>query len=386
MARHHFLYPSTYGLLISLVVALVIFGLLVTYSASFPVGEMFHGNPHYYIVRQSIYAGLGLLAMAGVVMVGYRRLRRLSFVITLACVASLAAVLVPGVGEMRNGAARWLSIGPLEFQPGEIAKVGLVLYMSAWLAGRRNEIKEVGSGLLPFALVVGLVAGLIVAEPDMGTAIVVGAVAVAMFFAAQAPWTHLMAVLMAGGLASFLLVLTQDYRLSRIHTFLWPDRDPLGEGYQLAQLLTAFRLGGLTGQGWGAGQQKLGLLPNAHTDGVFAVVGEELGLVGAVALLALILILAALGLKIALESPDSMGRFLAVGVSSWLAIQTIANVGGVTGLLPLTGVPLPFFSYGGSALVSILLGIGLLLSVAREASKAPTLVRGAIEVRWGGKV
>jgi len=358
-------YPL-HRLLLALVMALVVTGLLVTYSASFGVGESLHDDPYYFIVRQCIYALIGLSLMSLLMALDYRRLRRLSFPLMLLALAAVAVVLVPGVGTVRNGAARWLDLGPLQVQPSEGAKVALVLYMAAWLAGRGEEIRRFTVGLLPFVLIVGTMGGLIVAEPDMGTAAIVVAVALVIFFVARAPLTHVLAVLLVGAAASYLLILSQDYRLTRIHTFLAPDSDPMGSGYHLAQLLTAFGAGGITGLGWGASRQKLGLLPNVHTDGVFAVVGEELGLVGAVAVLALFVMLLSLGLRVAQRAPDRLGQLMVTGVVSWLAIQTLVNLGGVTGLIPLTGVPFPFFSYGGSSLVSTLAGMGLVLSVARR--------------------
>ncbi len=353
-------------LLLALVLTLVVVGLLVAYSASFGVGQAHYGDPHYFIVRQSLHAAAGLGFMFLLMALDYRRLRRLSFPLMLLAMAALAAVLVPGVGTVRNGAARWLALGPLEMQPSEGAKLALVLYMAAWLAGRGEELRRFSVGLLPFALVVGTVGGLIVAEPDMGTAVIVVAVALVMFFVARAPLTHLLAVFLVGAAASFLLVLSQDYRMARLQVFLAPERDPLGAGYQVAQLLAAFRAGGITGLGWGASQQKLGLLPNVHTDGVFAVIGEELGLVGATGVLLLMAMLLLLGLRVAQRAPDRLGQLMVTGVVSWLGIQALVNLGGVTGLLPLTGVPLPFFSYGGSALLSALGGMGLVLSVARR--------------------
>jgi|FaiFalFF_MnMetaG_3_1042247.scaffolds.fasta_scaffold00023_3 cell division protein FtsW len=367
------------GLLLALVLALVVTGLLVSYSASFWIGRTAYDDPYYFIERQSLYVAVGLVIMVALMALDYRRLRRLSLPLMVVVLAGLAAVLVPGVGVVRNGAARWLALGPVEVQPGEGAKLALVMYMAAWLAGRGEEIRRFSVGLLPFALIVGTVGGLIVAEPDMGTAIIVVAVALAIFFVARAPLLHILAVVLVGAAASYLLILSQDYRMSRIQTFLAPDRDPLGAGYQMTQMLTALGAGGITGLGWGASRHKLGLLPNAHTDGVFVVVGEELGLVGALAILTLLALVLWLGLRVAREAPDRLGQLTAAGVVSWLGIQSLVNLGGVTGIFPLTGVPLPFFSYGGSAMVSTLAGVGLLLSVAR---RIPFHVRAG-EVRRG---
>ena len=358
--------PPDY-LLLAVVVALLVVGLLSLYSASLAEAEREYGNPNYFIVRQAIFALVGLAAMLALMRWDYRRLRRASVLLMLVSIMGLVAVLLPGIGVVRNGAARWLDVGPVEVQPSELAKLALVLYMSAWLASRGEHVRDLSLGFLPFVVIVGLVAGLVLVEPDMGTAVVLVLVACTLFFLAGAPVSHLALFLVVGALVSYAVVLTHDYRLARVEAFLAPEADPYGKGFQLLQLKTALASGGLMGLGWGAGRQKFGFVPGAHTDGVFAILGEELGFVGAVAVLALFALLVGRGIYTAVRVGDPFGRLVAAGVSAWLGYQTLINIGGISGLIPLTGIPLPFFSYGGSALIANLAAVGLLLSVSRQA-------------------
>jgi cell division protein FtsW len=358
--------PPDY-LLLAVVVALLVVGLLSLYSASLAEAEREYGNPNYFIVRQAIFALVGLAAMLALMRWDYRRLRRASVLLMLVSIMGLVAVLLPGIGVVRNGAARWLDVGPVEVQPSELAKLALVLYMSAWLASRGEHVRDLSLGFLPFVVIVGLVAGLVLVEPDMGTAVVLVLVACTLFFLAGAPVSHLALFLVVGALVSYAVVLTHDYRLARVEAFLAPEADPYGKGFQLLQLKTALASGGLMGLGWGASRQKFGFVPGAHTDGVFAILGEELGFVGAVAVLALFALLVGRGIYTAVRVGDPFGRLVAAGVSAWLGYQTLINIGGISGLIPLTGIPLPFFSYGGSALIANLAAVGLLLSVSRQA-------------------
>lgn len=361
-------------------------GLLSVYSASFAVGYFEYGNAHYFIFRQLVFAGVGLLLMLGLMWVDYRRLRRPSVFFILLALALLGAVLLPGVGVVRNGAARWLSVGPVEVQPSELAKLAVILYISAWLASRGPQVKQMSLGFLPFVLMVGLVGGLVVVEPDMGTAVIIVLVATTLFFMAGAPISHLAILLVVGSFLSYLLVLTHDYRLARITAYVSAENDPQGTGFHVLQLLNALGSGGLLGLGWGASRQKFFYIPGAHTDGVFAILGEELGFVGAVAVMLLFVVLLARGLRIAALARDRFGRLLAVGITSWIGYQALINMGGMTGVIPLTGVPLPLFSYGGSALVSNMIGLGLLLSVSRYIVPRPEAATSTSAGPWGPAV
>ena len=344
---------------------LLIAGLLTVYSASFAVGHLEYGDTNYFVARQALFAlvGLGLLWLF--MRMDYRRLRYLSVFMMLIALAGLAAVLVPGLGVERNGASRWLNLGPVDVQPSEFAKLAVIVYIAAWLASRGDNIKKFSLGLVPFVLMVGLVGGLVVVEPDMGTAIIILLTASTLFFVAGAPLSHLALLIIAGGFISWGLVLVQEYRLDRLASFLAAEDDPQGGGFHILQLLIALGSGGPAGLGWGASRQKFFYVPGAHTDGVFAIIGEELGFIGAVAVIGLFAFFLYRGLKAITNSGDQFGALLATGIISWVGYQALINIGGITRTIPLIGVPLPFLSYGGSSLIALLAGVGILLSVSR---------------------
>ena len=338
---------------------------MIVYSASFAVGYLEYGNTNYFVARQAIYSLIGLALMCFFMRMDYHKLRRLSVGMILVAIALLLATLVPGLGVERNGATRWLDLGFIEIQPSEFAKLALIVYISAWLAGRGQNIKRFSLGFVPFVLVVGLVGGLIVIEPDMGTTGIILLVAATLFFMAGAPLSHLTLLMVAGGLISAGLVLAQDYRLDRLAAFLSAEADPQGTGFQVLQLLIALGSGGPFGLGWGVSRQKFFYVPSAHTDGVFAIAGEELGFIGTMTILGLFAFLLYRGFKTVANARDQFGTLLAAGVISWIGYQAIINIAGITRTIPLTGVPLPFMSYGGSALIALLAAVGILLSVSR---------------------
>lgn len=345
--------------------SLLIVGLLVVYSASFAVGYLEYGNTNYFVTRQALFALVGLAFLWLFMRLDYHRLRYLSVPMMAAALVGLLAVLVPGIGVERNGASRWLDLGPLEVQPAEFAKLAIIVYISAWLASRREDIKRFSLGFVPFVLMVGLVGGLVVVEPDMGTTIIILLTTSILFFVAGAPLSHLALLIVVGALISWGLILAQDYRLERLTSFVAAEEDPQGTGFHVLQLLIALGSGGPAGLGWGASRQKFFYVPGAHTDGVFAIVGEELGFIGALALLALFAFFLYRSFKVVTGARDQFGALLAMGILSWVGCQAIVNIGGITRTIPLTGVPLPFMSYGGSSLVALLMGVGILLSVSR---------------------
>ncbi len=344
---------------------LLLAGLLTVYTASFAVSYLEYGDANHFIVRQGIYAVAGLAALVYFMRLDYHQLRHLAAPMMVLALLGLLAVLVPGIGVERNGARRWLELGPVTFQPSEFAKLAVIIYISAWLAGRRENINKFTLGLVPFVLMVSVVGGLVIVEPDMGTAIIIVLTTSTLFFIAGAPLTHLPLLLVSGGLVSYVMILAQDYRLDRIGSFVSPETDPQGSGFHILQLLIALGSGGVTGLGWGVSRQKFFYVPGAHTDGVFAIVGEELGLIGLLGVLSLFAFFVYRALKTTLASRDHFGTLLGVGILSWIAYQTLINVGGITRSIPLTGVPLPFLSYGGSALVAVMAGAGILLSLSR---------------------
>ncbi|MCI0890643.1 MAG: putative lipid II flippase FtsW, partial [Chloroflexi bacterium] len=326
---------------------------------------------NYFVFRQAIWAAIGVAGMLVLMRIDYRWLRAISPLLMLVAIVGLVAVLVPGIGLERNGAQRWLSLGPLTGQPSEFAKLALIIYVAAWLSGKDTVVRSFALGFAPFVFMVGIVAGLILLEPDTGTAAVLILTTVTLFFIAGASLSHLAALMGIGSVAAGFLVLTSGYRLDRILAFLNPDSDPSGVGFHTLQLLIGLGSGGIEGLGLGASRQKFFYIPGSHTDGVFAVVGEELGFIGAMGVIILFAVLVYRGFRIVLHAQDDFGYLLAAGVVCWIAFQALINVGGITRAIPMTGIPMPFLSYGGSALASLLAGIGILLSVSRRATGPP---------------
>ena len=359
-------------LLLGLVVGLVAVGLLIVYSSSFALGLLAFDDANYFVIRQAIWAVIGLALLLSVMRLDYRWLRSISPLLMLIAIVSLVAVLVPGLGVERGGAQRWIAIGPLPaVQPSEFAKLALIIYVAAWLSGKDTVVRSFALGFAPFVFMVGIVAGLILLEPDTGTAAVLILTTVTLFFIAGASLSHLVALMGIGSVAAGFLVLTSGYRLDRILAFLNPDSDPSGVGFHTLQLLIGLGSGGIEGLGLGASRQKFFYIPGSHTDGVFAVVGEELGFIGAMGVIILFAVLVYRGFRIVLHAQDDFGYLLAAGVVCWIAFQALINVGGITRAIPMTGIPMPFLSYGGSALASLLAGIGILLSVSRRATGPP---------------
>jgi cell division protein FtsW len=353
--------------------ALLVVGLLVVYSSSFATGLLEFNDANYFIVRQVIWAALGLAVMVALMRTDYHLLRILSPLLMFAALAALILVLVPGIGVERNGAQRWIAIGPLPaVQPSEFAKLALIIYVSAWLAGKRQTIQSLALSTIPFVVLVGFVAALILLQPDTGTAAIIVLTTVTLFFLAGASLSHLAALGAIGSVtAGVLLLAGGGYRMERIFAFTSAEQDPAGRGYQTLQLLIALGSGGVNGLGLGASRQKFFYLPGAHTDGAFAILGEELGFIGAVAVVGLFVVLLARGFRIVSRARDDFGALLAAGIVTWFGFQTLINLGGVTRSIPLTGIPVPFLSYGGSALAAALAGVGVLLSVSRYATGAP---------------
>ncbi len=343
-------------------------GIDMVYSASFVVAQS------EYLVRQVVLAGIGVAVMVVLAASGYHWLERFSVPIMVFAVACLIAVLIPGVSADKYGAHRWLGMkGWQEFQPSELTKLALIIYMSAWLSRKGHSVREVGRGFIPFALILLSVTVLIMAEPDMGTAVVVAVTASLIFFVAGANLIHFVVIGMAGVVGFAFLVVASGYRQDRLTAYLNPWQDSLGTGYHTIQTLIALGSGGVTGLGLGASRQKFFYVPNAHTDAIFAIIGEELGLVGAVFVILLFAVLGWRGFTIALRAPDAFGRLLATGITCVILVQALINVAVVTNTIPYTGITLPFISYGGSSLVVTLAAVGLLLGVSRFVGVAPAV-------------
>ena len=363
-----------YAILVA-ALALVVIGLIFTYSASFAVGLAHYGDANYFLLRQTAATLIGLVLMFGLMRFDYRYLRLVSPLLMLLAVVSLTAVLF--VGGDAYGARRWISIGSLPpVQPSEFAKLALIIYISAWLASRGRDVKSFALGFLPFIFLVGVVAALILMEPDTGTATVIVMTTAALFFLAGASLTHVAALVGIGLVTGVMLVLGGEYRSDRLFSFLSAEEDPSGLGFQVLQLLIALGSGGVEGLGLGVSRQKFFYIPGAHTDGIFAIVGEETGFIGAMLVLGIFAYLVYRGFRVAMNARDDFGSFMAMGIVCWIAFQALINIGGITRSIPLTGIPLPFVSYGGSSLIMVMAAVGVLLSISRFG-KPPVKVRRA---------
>lgn len=356
---------------------LLVIGLDMVYSASYVVA---HNNPAYgsdtyFLVRQLLWAAIGLGLLLVFQAVDYHWWRRLTVPLTALIVILLLAVLVSRLGHAAYGAQRWLRLGPLPpIEPSEFAKFVLILYYADWLSRRREKVADFKAGAVPFAFTMSTVCGLILLQPDLGSAFVIGATAVCMFFIAGASLRHLALGMIVGGMTLVVVIVSASYRFQRVAAFLDPTRDPLGIGWNTLQAEIALGSGGIFGVGLGASRQKFYYLPNAHTDAIFAVIGEELGFVGAVVTLLLFGVLAFRGYRIALRSIDTYGALLAAGITSWITIQALINIAVATATVPFTGIPLPLVSFGGSSLIVTLLAIGVLLNVSRQPAGPPSAV------------
>jgi cell division protein FtsW len=354
-------------LLMVAVVALLIVGLMMVYSATTfsSVNHQLNEDPNSYFVRQLMWLGLGVVVMAAMAHIKYQFWRRFSVLILALALVLLGAVLV--LRSEQFGAARWLTEGG-SIQPGEFAKLAVIIYVADWLSSKGERIRQVTYGLIPFAVLVGFVDMLIIQQPNFSTAVLIAATAMVMFFIAGGEWWQILVSFVLGSVPLMLLISHYEHAMKRVVSFLFPLSQQAGDNYQTIQALIALASGGLTGMGLGASRQKFGWLPDAHTDGIFAVLGEELGLIGCLLVLGLFAFLAYRGFRVAMNAPDLFGAVLASGLTWSLILQALVNIAVVTSIAPTTGVTLPFISYGGSSLVTSLASIGLLLSISRGAS------------------
>jgi cell division protein FtsW len=348
-------------------VALLSAGVVMVYSASAIVAaDRFH-DPYFFLKKQLFWALLGSVAMLVAVRVDYRKLERFALPALLVAGLLLLLVLIPPIGQAINGTRRWIRLGPVSFQPAELAKLALVVYLAAFLARNQERLDDLRRGLLPPLLVGALFAGLVLVQPDLGNCLTLVALTFGLLYLAGSPVRYLGWALAPALPLLVVAILMAPYRLRRITAFWDPWADPRGSGFQIIQSWLAFGNGGLFGQGIGASRQKLFYLPESHTDFIFAVVGEELGFIGAAAFVALFAILIWRGLRIGLRTAEPFGAYLALGITLLIATQTLVNLGVVTGLLPTKGLPLPFISFGGSALSMTMLSTGVLLNISQHA-------------------
>ena len=353
--------------LVGAVMALVFIGLIFVFSSSFAISQELHGNTRYFAIRQLIGAGIGLVAFVLLARLDYRIWQRLSSPIIWFSLILLALVLIPGVGHEENGANRWIQIGSLPaIQPSEFAKLAICVYIAAWLAAKGDEIKRIPLGLAPFCLIIGVIGGLLMLEPDLGTFAAIACTCVVMFFLAGAAMRHMVMLFVGGSAVLLAIVAGAGYGMERIRTFFNAEEVAQEAGFQIINLVSTLGSGGLTGVGLGASRQKFFYVPSAHTDGVFAIIGEETGMLGAMIVLTIFALLIYRGIRAGIRAEDRFGTLLAFGIVAWFALQAFFNVAGVMRTIVLTGIPLPFLSFGSSALVASMAAAGILVSISRH--------------------
>jgi cell division protein FtsW len=352
-----------YWLLLA-VAGLLVIGMLMVYSTTFDYGLRFRGDATYFIRRQLTALLIGLVCIVLLLQFDYHALRRIS--VPFLGLTLLGLVLILFFGEAFFGARRGLIEG--SYQPSEVAKLATILYIAHWLSSKGERIKLLTYGLLPFSVITGVVCALIVRQPDLSTAVLIAAVSFTLFFVAGADWRQFtLAGLLGGGVFAFLIT-ALPHAAARVDAYTIALRDPLQASWHVQQALIALGRGGIFGVGLGESIQKFGPLPLAHTDGVFAILAEEMGLAGSLFVVALLVFLIWRGLRTARLARDSYGFLLAMGITCWLAYQALINIAVITAVIPFTGIPLPFLSYGGSSLLFSLIGVGILLNISRDAA------------------
>ncbi len=354
------------SLLFAAVAALVGIGLVMIYSASSATAYAEHHDTAFYAKRQFVWLIVGLVCAYAAYRVDYHKLRKAAPFLLVASILTLVAVLLPHVGIIVNGARRWIGASSVTFQPSEFAKLAMIVYLAAVLSQRGERITSLWNGLFPLCVPVVIMAVLVLKEPDMGTASLLVMTAFTMFFAAGARIPHLFAIFCATVPPVVLTILASPYKRARIFAFVDPWKDPQNTGFHIVQSLLALGSGGLFGVGLGASRAKFFYLPEQYTDFIFSVLGEELGLVGALVVLVLFVVFAYRAIKIAIAAPDRFGFFLAMGCTALIVVQAFINIGVVTSSWPVTGVPLPFISFGGSSLIVNLVAVALIVNIGRH--------------------
>ena len=348
--------------------ALVCASLVMVYSSSAVIGlEKYQDRPSLFLIKQATFALLGFALMQVLMRVDYHRYRQPALIWAVLGVTAVALVAVL-FGPKINGARRWLALPGLGIQPSELAKIAVILFVAALLERRMDRIDDVRYSLVPIGVVLGGIVALILLQPDLGTALTIIGIVSVMVFAAGINYRYIVGLVLVAVPAAYVVLMSADYRARRMAVFLDPWSDPLDGGFQVIQSLIAVGTGGVFGRGLMAGVQKLYYLPYPHTDFIYAVIGEELGLLGTTLVLACFCVIAWRGLRTALRAPDRFGAFLAIGLTTMVAFQAFFNISVVLGLLPTKGIPLPFMSFGGSSLLMSMLGMGILLNVSQHAS------------------
>ncbi|MBI5370333.1 putative lipid II flippase FtsW [Candidatus Uhrbacteria bacterium] len=356
--------------LLLIVFAIVLFGLIMLWSASAPSGYEQFSDSYYYLKHQLIFGFIpGVAAMFLLSRVSYTFWHRHAWNLLIISLALLVLVFIPGVSAGIGTAHSWISVGGLfSVQPSEIVKLTFLFYLAAWLGARdEHGMRDAHSGFLPFLLVLGTIMLLMVLQPDIGTMSIIAAMALVVYFTAGAPIVYVGGLILAGVGALTILIKAAPYRAARFTTFLHPELDPKGIGYHINQALLAIGSGGFFGLGYGHSRQKFQYLPEVAGDSIFAVVGEELGFVVSLLVIGIFLLLLWRLLHIAQHAPDKFAKYVVIGIASWICIQAFVNIGSMVALMPITGVPLPFISYGGTSLAVTMAAIGVVLNISKHA-------------------
>ena len=357
-------------------------GLMMVLSASSVQALRTYGGPWVFFIRQALWVVAGAVALVVTARLDYRRWRKAAGPFLAVSVVLLVCVLVPSMGITVGGSSRWLGVGQVRFQPSELTKLALLLFVADLVVRRTDRRGTEAVVVRPVLLATGLAGLLVLLQPDMGTAMILVLVVMTVLFVGGVPLPRMGALAAAWAASSVALGLAEGYRRARLFAFMNPWEDPSNTGYQIAQSLVALGTGHLSGVGLGASRAKWGFLPNAHTDFIFAIIGEELGLLGTVLVVALFATFTAAGIRAAMWAPDRFGTLVAAGITVWVVGQAFINLGAVIGILPVTGVPLPFVSFGGSALVITMGAVGIMVNIARQGGSRPR-PRGRSDVATG---
>lgn len=360
--KYKFRLPAFDKSLFVLTVVFVLAGLVAVADASAPQAQTYFGDSFFYVRQQIVWAGVGIVAMLVTSFINYKYWERVSVFLFGASLLALILVALPGVGSKFLGARRWLSLGFFSFQPSELVKLSMVVYFAS-LASSKKSLKA-------FLLILGLVCGLIMLQPDLGTTIIVASIGLLQIFATGANLLHLAGAIGASAVLGLVMILSSDYRRARLMTYFGSTSDPQGSSYHISQILIALGSGGLFGVGLGQSRQKYLFLPEAATDSIFAIIAEEIGFIGSMFIILGFIFFVYRGITIAQRAPDTFSRLLAVGITCWIGIQAFLNISSMVALTPLTGVPMPFFSYGGTSLTMILVGVGILLNISRYGANS----------------
>jgi cell division protein FtsW len=350
-------------ILLLMAIALTCFGVVMVYSSSNIMADKRFHDGFFFLKRQGLFAVIGFALMLGVMHIDYHVWKKLAGPALLFCLVLLVMVLIPGIGGKAGGSSRWIKLPGFNLQPSEMAKLGLIMYMAYSLDKKQDKVKIFAVGIVPHMIILAILIGCLALQPDLGGALTLFAVAFTMLFAAGTRLSHIISMIL---LATPLLMykLSRGYHKGRMEAWTNPWSDPEGKGFQIIQSWLALGTGGVFGQGLGEGKQKLFYLPEAHTDFILSVIGEELGFLGVIVIIGMFFLLVQRAMRISVAAPDTFGRFLALGIAVLFGIEATVNMGVVTGLLPTKGLALPFISYGGSSLLISLFAVGILLNIS----------------------